>query len=188
MNSAITKVNPTPIQSRTIRYICTDTGTYTFYDTDLFKMICCTVDGGTGSHSIMTSLKLRFIKLTVIGDGSGVSEVVFEWGQDRGPDKKTAFLAGPTEPESTIIRPLPGSFTAMWFDLDVLTGSDTMFVVDTTNLAGELLMDIHFDYVMTFDGYALTGPTALSGTDGIFYPKLPAAQLAFVAAGGVSFQ
>jgi len=176
--SRIPDINNNPSWSRVIRYeASTAVGDETFYAKDLLSCIVSSENGTTSSTTVVSAIKIRGIKLTLLGDGTGVSQVGLTWESDRSSDVKKGIFATATGVTTKMFPPPKNSFPAMWLDVDIVTGSESVFKVDTTDLAGCLLMDLHVDIKV---GPGTAGPTVSSSEDGVYFPALPLATGTFV--------
>ncbi len=177
----------TPVHSRMVCWSSTSTSaSVSFIDSTFNNMMCCSINGSTSSTPIINSYRIRHVRLIGLGDGTGNSVVDFTWGNDNGPDKTHSLAFGPTDPVECVLTPDPMSEVARWKDLNGVTGTESMFEMDLSGLAGTVYLKIYFDLVYSYDTRGGSGPTCASATDGIWYPPIPLASSTFTAVGDVS--
>jgi hypothetical protein len=156
---------------RVLRYDSETAEAVVVSDLDLFKTMVSSISGSTNSTTLPTALRLRGIRLSGSGDGTGSSIVILKWGDNRGPDRNYT-LTFPATGERSSFYPVPeNSLLNLWFDVAQTAGT-TMFELDSTHLVGRLFVDVHVDYLFGTN-LGVAGPTVGSNDDGVIYPNLP---------------
>jgi len=155
-----------------MRYSTTTAETVLIDDADPFKMICSSLPSSTVSTTLPSAYRIKGVRLSGLGDGSGVSNIILKWGDDRGPDQNFPFQYDATAERSVFVPTPKNSFLSKWLDIANITGTTTMFTLDYTGLNGTFYLDVHVDYLFS-PKVGVAGPTVASGDDGIVYPNFP---------------
>jgi hypothetical protein len=168
----ITEIKNVPIQTRVMRYQSPSTATqFTFRTTDLLLMIMFS-DTTTSAYSLMSAVKLKRIKLSLMPDQTDLSGAcVLTWLGQFAPNSEFTMLYMAGVPMTENFYP-PDSSVVSWWITDTTDAQDIFDI--TLSTAIPFILDIEFEWTLPGDNTATSTLVISGGTAGrIVYPALP---------------
>lgn len=147
--SELPPINNTPIQVRCMRYQGSITSYTEFRVGDITTMLLGVTNSSSTAIVLMEAVRLQRLVVTLLPNSTtNAGTFALSWDGEREPHLTQTMFYTMGTPARWSFTPPEGSLATFWFNQDTSETTSTVFRLDPDNSTVEVILDIHFEYVL----------------------------------------
>lgn len=146
---SIPPINNSPIQTRCLRYQGNIVSTTDFRVSDFTTMLVATTNSSNQGICLFEAVRLQEFVITCLPNStSNAGSLGVTWAGEREPHTTETIFYAMGTPSRWRFTPPEGSLASFWFTQDTSETSSTVLKLNPSDSVVELIVDIHFQYVI----------------------------------------
>lgn len=166
--NVLTVIKNAPILTRSLRYTAFGSSLpITFTTSDFQNAFLMGISSSTTAYAIISSFKLHSVSFTLLPDAStGSGTFTFTWNSSRTGEQDTILVYSTGVTSRWTFTPPEDSLIADWYGPN--DAADNLFTVNVDSTTVEVIMDLHFSYIMDPNGSTSTVTVTAPSTSGVY--------------------